>query len=289
VAVSKEERNMNQESNRVEAADGLKIFYRYLVPPHPKAGVLLLHGYAEHSGRYGWVMDRLAEAGFAAFAPDHRGHGQSARSKTRLADLESVERVMDDLARCRALARERLPGVPWFLLGHSMGGMLALLFALRHPEDWGGLVLSAPGVKLPPYISPLLVRLSAVLARLLPLLPAQDFDYTKISRDPEVIRNYGSDPLVYIGKMRARTGYEQLRGIREVNARLDQLKMPLLLLHGGGDLLIEPAASQMVYERAASPDKTLKLFPGLYHDIWSEPERQEVMDLTLEWLRRHLA
>jgi acylglycerol lipase len=280
---------VNPQTGQVEAAGGLKIFYRYIIPPRPRAALLLLHGYAEHSGKYAWTMDRLAEAGFASFAPDQRGHGRSARSAARLADLESVERVMDDLARLRTLARERLPGIPWFLLGHSMGGMLALLFALCQPEGWKGLILAAPGVKLPPYISPFLARISAVLARLLPLLPVQDFDYTKSSRDPEVIRNFASDPLNYIGKMRARTGYEQIRGIREVNARLEQLKLPLLLIHGSGDLLIEPAASQLVYERAASTDKTLKSFPGLYHDIFNEPERQEVMDLILDWLRRHLA
>jgi acylglycerol lipase len=278
---------MTQESGWVEAGDGLKIFFRSLIPPRPQAGILLVHGYAEHSGRYEWVMDRLAEAGFAVFAPDHRGHGRSARSAKRMADLESVDRVMDDLARCRSLARERLSGVPWFLMGHSMGGMLALLFALRHPEAWNGLVLSAPGVKIPAYVSPLLIRVSAVVARLLPLLPAQDLDYTKVSRDPEVVRKYVSDPLVYTGKMRARTGYEQLRGIREVNAGLERLNLPLLLLHGSEDAIVEPAASQLVCERASSPDKTLKIFPGLYHEILNEPERQEVMDLILDWLRRH--
>jgi alpha-beta hydrolase superfamily lysophospholipase len=268
-------------------SDGRSLFYRFQVPARPAGVVLLLHGYAEHSGRYEWVMERLAEAGLAVYAPDHRGFGRSARPRV-LADLESLEAVIRDIASLAAVSRQLLPGAPLFLLGHSMGGMLALLFALRHPEGLSGLVATGAGVEIPEYISPLLLRVSGLLSRLLPRLPAQPFAFREVSRDPQVIQAIEQDPLYYKGKMRARTGYQQLLGIREVCSGLSRLRLPLLLLHGGEDRTVSPRASEQVFQAAASADKTLKIFPGLRHEILNEPEREQVLSVILDWLRRHL-
>jgi alpha-beta hydrolase superfamily lysophospholipase len=270
-----------------EGSDGRSLFYRFMVPAKPAGVVLLLHGYAEHSGRYEWVMERLAEAGLAVYAPDYRGFGRSARAGA-LADLESLEATIRDIAGLAAVARRVLPEARQFLLGHSMGGMLALLFAQRHPEGLSGLVTTGAAVEIPEYISPLLLRISGLMNRLLPLLPAQPFEYRQVSRDPEVIQAMEQDSLYYKGKMRARTGYQQLLGIREVRAGLSRLRLPLLALHGGEDRIIAPKASELVHQAASSPDKTLKIFPGLWHEILNEPERAQVMEMILDWLRRHL-
>jgi acylglycerol lipase len=278
---------MKNHEGSYEGSDGRSLFYRFQVPARPAGVVLLLHGYAEHSGRYGWVMERLAEAGLAVYAPDHRGFGRSARPSA-LADLESLEAAVGDIVSLTAVARRVLPGAQLFLLGHSMGGMLALLFALRHPEGLAGLVTSGAAVEIPEYISPLLLRVSGLLNRLLPRLPAQPFDYRKVSRDPQVIQAMELDPLYYRGKMRARTGYQQLLGIREVTSDLPRLRLPLLLLHGGEDRTIAPKTSEMIYNAVSSADKTLKIWPGLRHEILNEPERQEVLAVILDWLRRHL-
>jgi acylglycerol lipase len=270
-----------------EGRDGRSLFYRFQVPARPAGVVLLLHGYAEHSGRYEWVMERLPEAGLAGYAPDHRGFGRSARPGA-LADLESLEATIGDIASLAAIARRALQEAPLFLLGHSMGGMLALLFALRHPEGLAGVVTSGAAVEVPDYISPLLVRASRLLSRLMPLLPAQPFDYKASSRDPKVIQSMDEDPLFYKGKLRIRCGYQQLLGIREVSANLAHLRLPLLLLHGGEDRIIAPKTSEMIFNVAASLDKTLKIWPGLWHKLLEEPEKQEVMAMILDWLRRHL-
>jgi acylglycerol lipase len=278
---------MKSHEGSYEGTGGQSLFYRFRVPVQPAGVVLLLHGYAEHSGRYEWVMERLAEAGFAVYAPDHCGFGRSARPGA-LADLESLENTVEDIGRLILVLRRALPAAPLFLLGHSMGGILALLFALRHPEGLHGVVTSGAAVEIPEYISPLLLRVSGLLNRLLPLLPVQPFDYTQVSRDPRVIQAMEEDPLYYKGKLRARTGYQQLLGIREVSSGLSKLQLPLLLLHGGEDRTIAPQASERIFNGASSADKTLKIFPGLRHEILNEPERQQVLVMILDWLRRHL-
>ena len=269
-----------------EGGGGRSLFYRSWVPMRAVGCVLLLHGY-EHSGRYEWVGEQLADAGFAVFAPDHRGFGASARPGA-LADMDSLEKAVEDIGRLVPIARREVPAAPLFLLGHSIGGMLALLFALRHPEGLRGLITSGAAVEIPEYISPLLLQVSGLLSRLLPLLPAQPFEYHNVCRDPEVIRRIEEDPLYYKGKLRVRTGYQSVLGIRQVREGLGQLQLPLLVLHGSDDKIISPKASEAVYAGVSSPDKTLKIFPGLWHEILNEPERRQVLELILGWLRRHL-
>jgi alpha-beta hydrolase superfamily lysophospholipase len=268
-------------------SDGRSLFYRFRVPPKPTGAMLLLHGYGEHSGRYEWVMESLAEAGLAVYAPDHRGFGHSARPGA-LADLDNLDALIDDIACLILVARRALPAAPLFLLGNSMGGMITLLFALRHPEGLRGLITTGAAVEIPEYISPLLRRVSSLLSRLMPLLPAQPFDYKLGSRDPKVIQSMEEDPLFYKGKMRVRCGYQQLLGILEVTAGLSRLQLPLLLLHGGEDRIITPGTSERIYQAVASPDKTLKIFPALWHNLLEEPEKQQVLAMILDWLRRHL-
>jgi alpha-beta hydrolase superfamily lysophospholipase len=233
-------------------------------------------------------MERLGEAGFSVYAPDIRGFGASARPGA-LADLDSLESAVRDVASLAAVIQRVLPGAPLFLLGHSMGGMLAALYALRHPEGLAGLVTTGAAVEIPEFISPLLLRVSGLLSRLLPLLPAQPFEYHELSRDPQVIRALEEDPLYYKGKMRARTGYQQLLGIREVLSGLSNLRLPLLVLHGAEDRTISPKASEAFFRGASSQDKTMKIFPGLRHEILNEPEREQVLAVILDWLRRRLA
>jgi alpha-beta hydrolase superfamily lysophospholipase len=128
-----------------------------------------------------------------------------------------------------------------------------------------------------------------LLSRLLPLLPAQDFDWMQVSRDPQVIQAMREDPLYYKGKLRARCGYQQLLGIREVTAGLSRLRLPILLLHGREDRIIASKTSEMIFNAVSSPDKTLKIFPGLWHEVLNEPEKLEVLAVLLDWLRRHVA
>jgi len=272
---------MNKQVHELTAADGHRIFTRSLVPSDPRVLLLLFHGLHEHSGYYGAAMDSLGEAGIAVFAADHRGHGYSGGVP---GDVGSNEAVLEDAARVQAEARGIVPDVPLFLWGHSYGGQLALLYALRHQKELSGVVLLAPLVLVPAYISPMTVRVARLLGKLLPRLPMQPLGYDRTSRDPRVIAQLESDPLYYKGGIRARTGNAMLDGMQEATRRMEELELPLLVLHGEKDETVELACSRAVTERAAGSDKTLKLFPEAMHHLILEPEGPEVLKLIGDWI-----
>lgn len=276
---------MSIETGYLQAGDGRRILYRSLVPESPQALVIILHGVSEHSGRYEQVMESLGCRAYAVFVPDHRGHGRGART---LADIESFDRVLEDVGKLRRRALQRVPGVPLFLFGHSMGGLLALLYALEFQGELTGLILSGTLAKLPEYVSPFLVKISSVMARLLPLLPVQDFDYTQISRDPAVIRRIEEDDLHYKGKIRARTGFEMLKGMRRVEEELGRISLPVLILCGGEDVTVSPESSELIFQGISSRDKTKRLFAGLRHDILNEPEKEEVLAVIGDWIEKRI-
>jgi alpha-beta hydrolase superfamily lysophospholipase len=165
-----------------------------------------------------------------------------------------------------------------------MGGNVALGYALLHQEDLAGLVLSGPAIaskKLPPAPA---IPLMMALSRVLPNLPAITLDPDDISRDPAVVAAYRADPLVWHGKVKLRIAAEQLRGMLSFPDRVGDLKLPLLVLHGTADRLTDPAGSRMLQQRAGSPDKTVRFYDGLSHEVYNEPERQRVLADLQAWL-----
>jgi alpha-beta hydrolase superfamily lysophospholipase len=268
-----------------EIAPGLSAYWQAWLPDRlAQAIVVVVHGYAEHSARYAHVGARLAGARFATYAADHRGHGRSDGSR---ANLERMSLVVADLDGFVRFAVERHPGLPVFMVGHSLGGLIALQYATEPDTPLDGLVLSAPAVKVT-VGSTLLKRLAEVLSVVLPTLGVASLDSSLISRDPEVVRAYQTDPLVHHGKIPARTGAEALATTEALPARLSGLTMPVLLLHGADDRICAPAGSTMVHDTVSAADKTLHRYPGLYHEIFNEPEQDQVLDDLIAWLQAHL-
>ncbi len=277
--------NDHVEGHR-EIAPGRSAYWQAWLPPtQARAVVVIVHGLHEHSARYAHVGARLSGAGFAAYAADHRGHG---RSEGRRANIERMALIVADLGGFVRFAAERHHGLPVFMVGHSLGGLIALQYATEPGTPLDGLVLSAPAVEVTAG-SALQRRLAGVLSALVPDLQVAALDADqKISRNPEVIRAYREDPLVYRGRIKARTGAEVLATMAGLPTRLPRLSMPLLILHGTDDLICAPAGSTMVHDRVSSPDKTVRRYQDLYHELFNEPERDQVLTDLVCWLNQHL-
>lgn len=270
----------------VAAPDGLRLYTQRWTPVQDAtATVLLVHGYAEHCGRYDHVAEAFVKRGAAVYAYDQRGHG---RSEGRRAYVDRFEQYLTDLRSVRAHVAARTPRRPLFLFGHSMGGLAGLLHALEHPDGLRGLLLSAPALEVNPDLGTWLRPVAQVVGRFFPTVPTVRGPDGAISRDPTVVEAADADPLNYHGRTLARTGAELLRAGRAARERLHELDTPFLVIHGTADPLATPAWSKRLYERAAAPDKTLRLYDGLYHETFNEPERAPVLRDLGAWLGARL-
>lgn len=274
------------EHGSFTTVDGYTLFTRWWTPEvETKAIVLLIHGYAEHSGRYQHVAQTFIGEGAAVYAYDQRGYG---RSDGRRAYVDYFEQYLADLDQFRSYVRARTPDVPVFVFGHSMGGLVTVLYSLTHTPDFSGLLLSSPALEVNPDLAPWLRRISRWLGWYFPSLPTVRSPQASISRDPAVVEEANSDPLNYHGRTRARTGAELLRAGEEARSRLHEIDTAFIVIHGTADVLATPEWSWRLYERAASDDKTLEMYEGLYHETFNEPEKEQVLADLSDWLRERM-
>jgi alpha-beta hydrolase superfamily lysophospholipase len=266
--------------------DGLQLHTQTWEPTaSPEATVVLVHGYAEHCGRYGHVAKQLVTEGATVCAYDQRGYG---RSDGRRAYVDSFGDYLDDLALILDHVSADQADRPLFLFGHSLGGLVVLKYVLDRKPAVRGLMLSAPAIEINPDLAPLLRSFAQVLGRIAPTLPTTRSPQGAISRDPEVVEEAQQDPLNYHGRVLARTGAEMLRAGNDVQDRLDGLQTPFVVFHGTADQLANPEWSRRLYERAAATDKTFHLYDGLYHETFNEPERETVLSDLSSWLRTRI-
>ena len=263
------------------ASDGLQLFEQSWSPEAPRALIVVVHGYAEHSARYESAALHLARNGYAVQAFDMRGHG---RSQGKRCFVRAFDDYLDDLHVLLLEAARRWPRKPMFLLAHSLGGLIASLFVIGERAELSGLILSAPSVKLGRDFSELKARASLVLGRLFPHLPTLRFRSSSISRDSTVVRAYQTDGLVYHGRTPARTASEIIRAIRRVRLNAERIAIPLLVMHGGRDQVADVEGSRELCARARSADKRVRVYDGLYHEIMNEPEKASVLEEMSDWL-----
>ncbi len=262
-------------------AGGLRIFWQSWRPDdRVRAVIVLVHGASEHSGRYEHVADVLVGAGYAMYALDHRGHGRSEGAR---AVLDRMSRAVADVDQLVLQAGEENPGRPVFMLGHSMGGTVAVSYCLRDQANLSGLILSGPLAALEAAPAPMLA-LGRLLSAIAPRLPLVAIDAGLVSRDPEVVRDYVADPLNHHGRLPARTVAELAAAIARFPAEVSAITIPTLILYGSADRLAPPAGGQMLGERIGAAVKTVKVYPGLFHEILNEPEREQVLVDILRWL-----
>lgn len=258
------------------------IYYQTWLPEmDTKAVLLVVHGLGEHSGRYGNVVNHFVPLGYAVYAFDLIGHGKSEGMREY---IERFEDYTDLLTMFYTQVISWQPGKPIFLLGHSMGGTIACYYLLDHQEQFKGAVISAPLIKLSDTISPATVRMGKILSRLAPKAGLLTLDASLISRDPAVVAAYVNDPLVFHQKTTARLSAELLRAMLRVAAEIHKISTPFIAVQASEDKLVDPGGAQMLYDQASSRDKTLKIYPGLYHEVFNEPERAQVLGDVETWL-----
>jgi len=268
--------------------DGLDIFYQGWLVKEPRAAVLVVHGLGEHSGRYGHLLDAMAADGVSFFALDHQGHGKSGGKRGHVNDFADyaadIKQYIDQVIRREA------DGLPLICLGHSMGGLIAALFALTHQQDLAALILSSPafipGVKVPAVQA----AAAKIVARFLPrLTQSNKLNAADLSHDPETVRAYQADPLVHD---RVSTGWfvSFLATADQCLARAGELTLPLLVIQGTEDRMVSPEGSRLFFDRAGGSQKTIKLFGGLYHETMNElpRDRAVVLETLAGWIRERL-
>lgn len=264
------------------------IFYQEWWPTEGpvRALVLIVHGIAEHSGRYEALAADLVRAGFAVGALDHRGHGRSGGKRVQVVSFDDL---VDDLATFAGLMRECYPDpLPVFVLGHSMGGLVSLRYLIRDRPEVAGLVLSGAAAAKPEDISGFTIAVGNLLSKIAPDVGVASLQLGKISRDPQVVTDYNNDPLVTNAKIRARMGAQVLWAMEVTEKELPTLTVPILIMHGGDDVVTPPDGSRMIAERVGSTDKTLTIYDGLWHEIYNEPERDVVIADVIDWLNHEL-
>lgn len=264
------------------AEDGTKLKRRsWPTGDRPKATVAIAHGIGEHGGRYGWVAARLNAAGYAVEAIDARGHGESGGMRVLI-------RSVSDLARDYGGFCDRLLAeghAPLFMLGHSLGSLVAIQAALPRQQSIAGVILSGNALdgrnNLPSPAIPVLHVLARLVpnARLLPALVAKD-----ISTDPAVVEAYENDLLVDCGRWRVATGSAIMKAIKFSRHALPALKLPLFVIHGEKDRMLLVAGAHFAIQQAGSDDKQLLICRGEYHEPLSGLSKDTVVAALIEWL-----
>ena len=265
---------------------GTEIYYQYWLPEGDvKAVILIVHGLAAHSGRYMNVVNHFVPLGYAVYGMDHSGHGRSGGTKSY---IDSFDHYLDALSIYFAEVQGWQKGKPLFLLGHSMGGLIAATFLVDNQDQFRGAILSGPAAKIPDDVNGVTIAIGKLLSKLLPKAGIITLDVEGVSRDPKIVRDYVEDPLTYKGKTPARLAAELLSAMEKLQSNAASISLPLIIIQGGADRLVNPAGAQFLYDTVSSKDKTLKMYEGLYHEVLNEPEKEQVLGDVETWLEQHL-
>ncbi len=278
---------MQTKSGSLKAQDGTSIFWKSWLPDTPpKAVVHIIHGYAEHIDRYTNVINELVPAGYAVFGNDHRGHG---KSEGKRGHVKSFQEFIDDEKQFRRdVINAHCPGIPYFVLGHSMGSLIALNYIEQNTEEIKGLILSGTGSQPGTDIPKILVMLTKILSRILPSVHVKSpLPPEFISRDKTVVKAYIDDPLVY-NVITPRLAYEMNRFVVIGAQNSVNIKVPVLIQLGSKDTAF--SGQKELFEMVGAKDKTFKLYEGLKHEVYNElpVDRARVLADLKSWLDAHV-
>lgn len=273
---------MVHSEGRFDGLDNLTLYYQSWLPENkPKAVLLIVHGFGDHSGRYGGLVEYFLPRGYAVYAFDLRGHGKSDGLRGYSSRFSNF---IGDLSHFVSIVNSRHTGLSLFLVGHSTGATISTAYAISRQEGLAGLILSGVLLSPPDDVPALTIFTARVLSRIAPKTGLYRLDANLLSRDRNVVQAYIADPLVFWGKVRARMGIELMDAMASTRRNAAGLRLPLLIMHGEADRLSNPEGSRALFSSASSTDKTLKLYPGYYHEIYNEPGRERVLGDVDAWL-----
>jgi acylglycerol lipase len=277
---------MEHIEGHFEGPRSLRLYYQGWLPEgQVRAVLLVVHGLGEHCGRYANLVRHFSPLGYAIYSFDLPGHGRSEGPREY---VDSFSEFTSAVSQYYQMVKNWCSDQPLFLVGHSLGGLIVTRYLIDNQHQFQGAVISAPAVKIPPSITQTTLRLAKILALLTPRLGLQSLDASGISRDARVVQAYIDDPLVFHDKTPARMAYEGLKAIQYVMAHIPQITLPFITLQGSGDTLVDVNGAQYLYDQASSQDKTIKIYEGLYHEVFNEPENSRVFKDVEDWLEARL-
>jgi alpha-beta hydrolase superfamily lysophospholipase len=265
---------------------GKQIYYQSWLPEgEPKAVLLVVHGLAEHCGRYMNIVDYFTPRGYAVYGLDHIGHGKSEGTRVY---VERFEEYITTIKTYSDMIHIWQPGKPVFLVGHSMGSLIGVMYLLEYQEELAGAIISGTMVKVPDHVTSTTVTIGKIFSALLPKVGIVGVEADHISSDPAVVDAYVNDPLVYIGKSTARLAAEMLRAMQDFPTKASQITLPITIVQGGEDKIVNVNDAQLLYDMISSTDKTVKIYEDYEHEVFNEPGREAVFADIYAWLEAHL-
>ena len=276
---------MHEEEGFFETAEKSRRYFHFFEAEPKKAGILLIHGLGEHILRYRDVAERLTEAGFSLYGFDLPGHGQSDGKRGH---IQRFQNFIDEVKGFQNFLSQRQIA-PQFVLGHSLGGLIAFHFGLTVPDGtFRGFVLSSPGLKVRMAVPGWKIALGKLFSNLFPgFTQNSDLPPESISTQAEEVEKYRTDPLVH-SKITARFYVEMTAAMETVFQKAGEFLHPLLLIQGEADPIVDPEGAKQLFETVGSADKTLKLYPHSYHEVFHDAERDQAFSDLTHWLENHL-
>lgn len=264
----------------LRASGGVELFCVKDLAGSPRAAVVIAHGLAEHHGRYDYFTRALNASGYSVYRYDQRGHGRSGGER---GFLPAYDLLFEDANVVFGYAREENPGIPVFLFGHSMGALAGVGYCIKYPDMVSGAVLSGT------LCADSNGQLKNIPPGLDPFMKVPNGFAGLLSKDPEVGKAYAEDPLV-LKQIAAGTFLEMKKAVEwfNSNGNLKKITCPILILHGGGDLIVSPEDSRHLYASVSSRDREIRIYEGLYHEILNEKTRDEIIAGICEWIEKRL-
>jgi alpha-beta hydrolase superfamily lysophospholipase len=267
----------------IKSTNGIELFTKESLVENAKASLMLIHGLGEYCERYEHVIKAFNEIGVNVYTFDLRGHGHSTGERAFVTNLDEYREDVENVYR--TIPKD----LPFFVLGHSMGGLIAVHFLLfNERNDVTGVILTGPALEAGEDVTRLKQQIIRFLAKVSPKIKTVKLDPNNISRSKETVAAYKNDPLIYHDGGKAGLAVALLDGIELQKSRFGEFDYPFLIMHGEADKITNPKGSKSLYAQAKSTDKTLKIWNGAFHEIFNETNQDEIIAYSVAWLKNRM-